>query len=133
MFSGKNKTIDGQPSSGTTIIGAGTLITGDITSSADIRIDGTLNGNVNAESKILIGSNGVVNGNISGNNADVAGAVYGTVQVSELLNLRGNASVRGDVYAGKLQVEPTVTFNGQCHMGANVVELNKEKAMAVNQ
>jgi cytoskeletal protein CcmA (bactofilin family) len=32
--------------------------------------------------------------------------------------------VSGDIYAGKLQVEPTATFNGQCHMGANVVGMS---------
>ena len=34
--------------------------------------------------------------------------------------------VNGDIYAGKLQVEPTAVFNGSCHMGANMVELKKE-------
>jgi len=28
--------------------------------------------------------------------------------------------VKGNLYAGKLQVEPTAIFNGQCHMGINV-------------
>jgi hypothetical protein len=41
--------------------------------------------------------------------------------------------VNGNLYAGKLQVEPTATFNGQCHMGTNVVEmtnLNEQPAIA---
>ena len=32
--------------------------------------------------------------------------------------------------AGKLQIEPTATFNGQCHMGANVVEISKNEQQA---
>ena len=35
------------------------------------------------------------------------------------LQLRGDCVVNGNVYAGKLQVEPTAIFNGQCHMGSN--------------
>jgi cytoskeletal protein CcmA (bactofilin family) len=61
------------------------------------------------------------------------GHVTGTIKVQELLYLHGSTVVNGDIYAGKLQVEPTAVFNGKCHMGANVVELNKEVIIAVNQ
>jgi hypothetical protein len=50
--------------------------------------------------------------------------------VQELLQLRGDCVVNGNIYAGKLQVEPSATFNGQCHMGANVVDMS-EKEVAV--
>jgi cytoskeletal protein CcmA (bactofilin family) len=115
------------------IIGAGTVITGDIQTSGDIRIDGTLKGNLVTRAKVLIGPEGSVDGDIKGQQADILGNVKGTLTVADLLHLRGKASINGDVYAGKLQVEPTVTFNGQCHMGANVVELNTEMAAVVNQ
>ena len=116
-----------------TIIGAGTIITGDMESNGDIRIDGILKGNLKAKAKILIGPDGVVEGDIEGLQADVLGKVAGKIKVKELLHLRGKAAVHGDIYAGKLQIEPTVTFNGQCHMGANIVELNTERVSAVNQ
>jgi cytoskeletal protein CcmA (bactofilin family) len=115
-----------------TIIGAGTTITGDLSSNGDIRIDGILKGNLDAKAKVLIGPEGVVEGDIHGAQADVLGKVIGKIKVKELLHLRGKATLNGDIYAGKLQIEPTVTFNGQCHMGANVVELNSERAAAVN-
>lgn len=118
------------------IIGAGTVITGDIHTSGDIRIDGTLKGNLNTKAKVLIGPEGTVEGDVKGQQADILGNVKGALTVTDLLHLRGKASIEGDVYAGKLQVEPTVTFNGQCHMGANVVELNAmntELAVVVNQ
>jgi cytoskeletal protein CcmA (bactofilin family) len=52
-----------------------------------------------------------------------------------LLHLHGKAVVEGDIHAAKLQIESTVSFNGQCHMGANIVELNtsSELATAVNE
>ena len=40
---------------------------------------------------------------------------------------------RALISAGKLQVEPTAVFNGNCNMGTNVVELKNEMANAVNQ
>jgi cytoskeletal protein CcmA (bactofilin family) len=38
--------------------------------------------------------------------------------------LRGDCVVNGNVQAGKLQVEPTAIFNGQCHMGNDKNNLN---------
>ena len=134
MFNLKTKgSFDESSISANTIIGAGTTINGDMESNGDIRIDGVLKGNLKAKAKILIGPDGVVEGDIEGSQADVLGKVVGKIKVKELLHLRGKASLNGDIYAGKLQIEPTVTFNGQCHMGANIVELNTERASAVNQ
>ena len=56
--------------------------------------------------------------------ADIVGKVTGNIKAKELLQLRGDSEVTGNLYAGKLQVEPTAIFNGQCHMGTNVVEMN---------
>lgn len=111
-------------SSGATLISAGTTLKGDINSNSDLRIDGTIIGNINSSAKIIIGSTGVVEGDIVGNNADVLGKVSGNIRVRELLQLRGQSVVTGNLYAGKLQVEPSATFNGQCHMGANIVEMS---------
>jgi cytoskeletal protein CcmA (bactofilin family) len=129
MFNTKNKT-DMQPEktngsgNGTTLIGAGTTLKGDISSNSDLRIDGTVIGNIQSNAKIVIGANGIVEGDISGNQADIVGKVSGNIRAKELLQLRGDCEVTGNLYAGKLQVEPTATFNGQCHMGSNVVEMN---------
>ncbi len=134
MFKSKSKLPSGELSTGgTTIIGAGTVINGDIKSDGDIRIDGLLNGNLLAKSKIFIGSEGTVEGDINGQQADVLGKVTGQIKIKELLQLLGKCDVQGDIFAGKLQVEPTVSFNGCCHTGASVVELNKELGNVVNQ
>ncbi len=134
MFKSKSKSsIDEILATSTTIIGAGTTITGNIESNGDIRVDGKIIGNLEAKSKVIIGANGIIEGDITGKNADVLGTVKGKIKMEDLLYLHGKAIVDGDLYAGKLQIEPTASFNGQCHMGANVVELKMERAMAVNE
>lgn len=112
---------------GTTLISAGTTLKGDISSSSDLRIDGTIIGNIHSSAKIVVGSSGVIEGDLSGNQADIVGKVSGNIRAKELLQLRGECVVTGNLYAGKLQVEPSATFNGQCHMGANVVEMNSNE------
>jgi cytoskeletal protein CcmA (bactofilin family) len=122
MFSSKSKTND-LPIGSTTIIGAGTTIKGDIESLGDIRIDGNLVGNLKTKAKVLIGQDGAVDGDITGANADIMGKVTGYIKISELLQLRGKCVVNGEIQTGKLEVEPTASFNGSCQMGASVVEL----------
>lgn len=133
MFNNKNKTDFQSPGAnggGATIISAGTTLKGDISSNGDLRIDGTIIGNITSTAKIVIGSSGVVEGDLSGHQADVVGKVSGNITARELLQLRGDAVVNGNLYAGRLQVEPSATFNGQCHMGANVVEMSNNEPQA---
>ena len=121
---------------GTTLISAGTEVKGDINSTSDLRIDGTITGNIHSSSKIVIGATGVVKGDISGNQADIVGKVSGNIKTKDLLQLRGECVVNGNLFAGKLQVEPAAMFNGQCQMGiameegANIVDIKKNEQQA---
>lgn len=132
MFTSKTKTTE-TPVGSTTIIGAGTVITGDIESSGDIRIDGKLIGNLSSKAKVLIGQDGIVEGDIIGQQADVMGKITGKIKIYELLQLRGKSNVSGEITTGKLEVEPSASFNGSCQMGANVVELTAELGNVVNK
>ena len=134
MFNSKSKSSFGATTAdASTMIGTGTTITGDLESNGDIRIDGVLKGNLKGRAKIIIGTEGIVEGNIEGLQADIMGHVTGNIKIQELLYLHGSTEVNGDIYAGKLQIEPTAVFNGKCNMGANIVELKNGVANAVNQ
>jgi cytoskeletal protein CcmA (bactofilin family) len=134
MFNSKSKTDKTESVAvSASIIGSGNTITGNIDAQGDIRVDGTVKGNVFSKSKVLIGAEGVIEGNIHCREADIMGQVFGNIKTEELLHLKGNAAVAGDINTSKLVIEPTVNFNGQCHMGANIVELNPEMPIAVNE
>lgn len=126
IFSPKTKETAIPTSGSTTIIGAGVTLTGNINSTADIRIDGTLKGNIVSSARVLVGAGGIIEGDLDCKQADVMGKVNGNIKTNEMLSLRGDAHIAGDIFAGKLQVEPSVNFNGRCHMTSNVVEMNKE-------
>lgn len=114
----------------TSIIGAGMIINGEIITEGDIRIDGKLVGTVKSSSKVVVGEEGSVEGDITAQQADVTGTVYGNIVIKDLLTLRGQASVHGDVNAGKISMEPSVSFNGTCTTQvstSNVVEMIKTK------
>ena len=98
------------------IITAGTLIKGDITASGDFRLDGTLEGNIQLNGKLVVGDSGVVNGNILCVNANIIGTVNGNLSIKELLSLNATARVKGDILINKLSIEPGAVFTGKCRM-----------------
>src|SRR6185436_6088801 len=127
MFNKNNGSASGkQEGSATSInlIGAGTVVEGDIKSNGDIRIDGTVYGAVNSKAKVVIGSTGVIEGDVTSQNADVSGTVRGKTSISELLFLKSSASVMGDIVTGKLVVEVGATFTGSCNMGPMIKDIN---------
>jgi cytoskeletal protein CcmA (bactofilin family) len=136
MFNGKSKSeFTAEPggnngNGSASLISAGTTLKGDITSNSDLRIDGTLVGNIISTAKVIIGANGIVEGDLQGQQADILGKVTGSIKVKELLQLKGSSLVSGNIQAGKLQVEPTATFNGECHMNAEPKRETAERKQA---
>lgn len=136
MFNGKTKSdglVETPSGSSTSLIGAGTSMKGDITSNGDLRIDGTLVGNIHCSAKVVIGANGVVQGDINGQQADIMGKVTGTITVKDLLQLKGGSQLNGNIKAAKLQIEPTANFNGECHMAAATAAVTSKPAQEVKR
>ncbi len=99
------------------ILGEGTKIKGDIVSNGDIRIDGEMVGNLATKGKLVVGTNGKIEGQVQAANIEVAGFIKGKVNAKELLNMKTSAKIEGDIIAGKLSVEPGAVFTGTCSMG----------------
>jgi cytoskeletal protein CcmA (bactofilin family) len=98
------------------LISNGTEITGDIKSNGDIRIDGLLTGNLNTKGKVVIGPTGKVKGEVYCKNSEVSGAVDGRICVSQLLTLKTDSKISGDIITFKLSIEPGAKFTGNCKM-----------------
>lgn len=105
------------------IIGAGTVIDGEIKSNGDVRIDGTVRGSVTSKAKVVIGSTGNVEGDVFCQNADISGAVKGKTTVAEMLFLKSQARINGDILTGKLVVEVGASFTGNCSMGPLIKDI----------
>lgn len=108
-------------------ISNGTSITGDIESNGDIRLDGSLNGNLKTKGKLVIGESGKVNGEITCKNADIEGKIEGKINVAELLSLKATSRINGDIIASKLAIEPGAKFSGNCNMSGESVMTNAER------
>jgi len=103
------------------LIGVGTTIEGNITSNGDIRVDGSLKGNVNTKGKVIVGESGRINGEVYCKNFELEGSIEGKVFISELLTLRAKSKLVGDITTNKLAIEPGAVFTGKCDMsGTNM-------------
>jgi len=98
------------------LISLGTDITGDIKCNGDIRIDGTLNGNMVTKGKVVIGPTGRIKGEVECKNSEVSGVVDGKISVSQLLNLKASSKIFGTIITDKLSIEPGAVFTGNCTM-----------------
>ena len=92
-------------------------IIGTIVANNDIRIDGTVEGDIQCRGKVVIGEKGFVHGNIQCTNAEVQGRIEGKVEALQTLALRATAHIEGDVITQSLIVEPNAIFCGTCQMG----------------
>lgn len=104
----------------------GTAIKGDMESVADFRLDGQLIGNFNSQGKLVIGPAGSVLGDINAKNVDIEGRAEGKITVTEILNIKSTANIKGEVTCGKLSVEPGANFTATCIMKGIVPETKDE-------
>lgn len=93
-----------------------TSLKGTIKAKTDIRIDSSVEGNVETTGKVILGKEAKVLGEVSCANAEIEGLFKGKLMVSGILSLKTNSNVEGEVLTQKLIVEAGATFNAQCKM-----------------
>jgi cytoskeletal protein CcmA (bactofilin family) len=118
-----------EPQFGTTNrIVEGTIITGDINSKADFRLDGILKGNYTSSGKLVIGPSGEVQGDITCKNLDIEGKFTGKLQIAELLSVKSKAVIKGEVQTNKLAIEPGAIFEATCAMKSQLIPITNDKS-----
>lgn len=96
---------------------SGSKIIGTIIADSDIRIDGSVEGDLQSTGKVVIGEQGKIKGTIQCQNAEIFGKVEGKIDVKQTLSLRSSGNIKGEVSTLTLVVEPNAIFNGTCSMG----------------
>ena len=99
------------------IIGPGMRIVGDCDTDGAVRVEGTIQGNVRAGKAVVVGKDGVVDGDIFTQDAIVAGRVKGTLRAESRLEIQSTSRIEGEVLAGRMQLEEGALLNGTVHMG----------------
>lgn len=107
--------LNGEPA--ISIVGPGMRIVGDCESDGTIRVEGTVKGSIKAGKAVVVGKEGVVEGDILTQDAVISGTVNGTVVADSRLEVQSTARVEGQVRARRMQLEEGAILNGTVEMG----------------
>jgi len=112
------------------LIGAGTSLTGDVTFSGGLRVDGEIKGNVRSAddqpATLVISEHARIEGDISVSHLVINGTVIGPVHSSEFLELQAKARVTGDLEYSTIEMHLGAIVQGRLvHQGlpSKAVEL----------
>ena len=97
-------------------ISSGTVVKGEISSVADIRVDGAVQGKVYSKGRVVVGEDATLTGTLACTNVDFWGKIEGDVFVKDTFSLKGTAAVNGNIHVRRLQVEMGAQINGTCSM-----------------
>ncbi|MGZ8256534.1 MAG: bactofilin family protein [Gallionella sp.] len=99
------------------LIGAGTIITGDLNFSGGMRVDGHVQGNVIATpgkpSTLVLSELSVIDGNVHVTHLVANGVVNGAVNASEYLELQSKARITGDVSYQTMEIQLGAVIDGR--------------------
>jgi cytoskeletal protein CcmA (bactofilin family) len=93
------------------VLGADVAIKGNVEASADLHVDGTVNGDITCTS-LVQGEASLIEGGIVADGARVSGTIKGTITVRDLVILK-SARIEGDVHYETLTIEQGATVNGR--------------------
>lgn len=99
-----------------TIISSGVVLEGKMKCSGNIRVDGTINGDVYAEGNITIGTNGKVIGEINAKDLTIGGKVDGIVRAKNKVILEAKAILKGELITKILVIAAGAKFDGTSKM-----------------
>ncbi|MEL7446015.1 MAG: polymer-forming cytoskeletal protein [Pseudomonadota bacterium] len=93
------------------VIGSDVAIKGDVTASADLHVDGTIEGDLKCAS-LVQGETSLVTGGITAETARLAGKLSGSITARELVILK-TAQIEGDVHYDALTIEQGAQVDGR--------------------
>ncbi len=93
------------------VIGADVVIKGDINATADLHVDGTIEGDIKCAS-LVQGESSSISGAVVAESARLSGKVNGSITARELVILK-SARIEGDVHYDALTIEQGAQVDGR--------------------
>lgn len=94
----------------------GTRIQGELNSPGNFRIDGTVEGTLRIEGRLIIGAKGKVIGEVVCKDADVEGMFQGKIEVNGMLSLKSRSAIEGEATFQRLTVEEGAKLKCTCNL-----------------
>jgi cytoskeletal protein CcmA (bactofilin family) len=115
MFSNDSDSADNNSTNVTTsIVSEGATIEGILEfSSVDLRIEGTVHGDITTDGRVVVSKGAEVQGTINARTIQIAGGVEGHIQAQEELVLCPPSEVHATLEAEVLEIQPGADFSGE--------------------
>lgn len=107
-----------------TLIGEGCHINGDIKAKNSIRIDGTVEGNVESEQGLILGEKGVIKGDVKTQEVVVYGTINGNVSSKQLI-IKALGKIKGSIVTKNIQIDIGAIYNGYLSMSSDETQPEK--------
>ena len=107
-------------------LGEGTELSGEITFTNGLRVDGVIKGKVKSEAILEIGPNGKVDAEINVRKVLIRGEFRGAIHASDRVEILRDGKVFGDIYSPCLIIEAGAVFEGRCNMIGQSEMKNKD-------
>lgn len=101
------------------MLSEGVRVNGTYTAAKNVKIAGTIDGDVHIEGTLVIDKEGVINGNIFADEIYVSGKVTGILRSPGKITLRETAVIVGDLYTPSLAIEEHAIMEGLIHTTNN--------------
>jgi len=101
---------------GTTLIGKGLVFQGEVKGDGAVRVEGRLIGTVDVSSEVIIGEEGIVEGNVRSKIVSVLGKVQGNVVATDKITIDVSGSMLGDIIAPRVVVCEGAVYKGRIDM-----------------
>lgn len=99
------------------IIARGMRVEGDCSTEGTLRVEGRVEGSVQADKAVVVGSDGVVVGDVRTQDAVVAGRIDGSIVAESRLELQAGSRVEGDIRSRRVKLEEGGVVDGKIQMG----------------
>ncbi|MFP4623802.1 MAG: polymer-forming cytoskeletal protein [Gemmatimonadota bacterium] len=99
------------------IIGPGMKVVGDCDTEGTLRIEGSVEGTVRAGKAVVVGKEGVVDGDLVTQDAVVGGRVTGSIVAESRLELQASCVVEGEIRARRIKLEEGGKVDGNVKIG----------------
>jgi len=96
-----------------TIIGQNVKLQGNLANQGAIQVNGSVEGQIESESTVIIGPNAIVKGPIRAKSVEISGEVHGGVVADERIELNPKAKLYGDVSTRNFVIKMGATFEGK--------------------
>lgn len=98
------------------VLGKGLEMTGEISFTSGVRVNGVINGQVRSEAILEIGPSGKVDAEITIRKILINGEFRGIIHASDRVEIHKDGKAYGDIYTPCLIIEAGAVFEGRCNM-----------------